>query len=98
MLLEIHVQCGRHICIGAYDNNVKCMYSNAPGHIVDCIEFTACKHKCINSSMSSHLLSYEHTWRPMHDWYRHIDKYSYLLATIHSYIQTYTYVTGAQGC
>ena len=27
---------GRHICSRAY---MKCMYTSAPGHIVDCIEF-----------------------------------------------------------
>ena len=35
----IYVQCGMHICAGAYANIVKCMYSSVPGHIVDCIEF-----------------------------------------------------------
>ena len=36
---DIYVQCGMHICSGAYDNNVKWLYTIAPGHIVDCIEF-----------------------------------------------------------
>ena len=26
MLKDIHVQCGRHICSGAYVNNLECMY------------------------------------------------------------------------
>ena len=36
---DIYVQCGRHISSGAYASNVECLYSSAPGHIVDCIEF-----------------------------------------------------------
>ena len=39
MQWDKYVQCGRHICSGAYANNVKCMYTSAPGHIVDCSEF-----------------------------------------------------------
>ena len=31
-------KCGGHICSGAYANNVKCMYTSAPGH-VDSNEF-----------------------------------------------------------
>ena len=27
---------GMHICSGAYANNVKCMYTRVPVHIVDC--------------------------------------------------------------
>ena len=30
-----YVQCGRHICSGAYASNVKCMYTSAPGHTAD---------------------------------------------------------------
>ena len=33
------MQCGKHICLWAYVSNVKCMYTSASGHIVDCIEF-----------------------------------------------------------
>ena len=36
---DIHVQCGRYICVGAYASIVECLYANAPGHIVDCSEF-----------------------------------------------------------
>ena len=36
---DIHMQFGRHICSGAYVNNVKCMYASAYGDIVYCIEF-----------------------------------------------------------
>ena len=36
---DIHMQYGRHICSGAYVNNLKCMYSSAFGDILDCIEF-----------------------------------------------------------
>ena len=35
----ISVQCGRHIQSGEYVSNVKYMYTSAPGHIIDCIEF-----------------------------------------------------------
>ena len=35
----IHMQCGRHVYSGAYVSNMKCFYTNAPGHIIDCIEF-----------------------------------------------------------
>ena len=33
--LDINVQCGRHICLGAYVNNVKCMHTSAPVHLSD---------------------------------------------------------------
>ena len=36
---DIYLQCGRHICSGAYASSVECMYISASGHIVDCIEF-----------------------------------------------------------
>ena len=29
----------RHICLGAYVNNVECMYDSASGHIIDFIDF-----------------------------------------------------------
>ena len=32
------MQCGRHICPGAFTNNVKYMYSSVPGHTLDCTE------------------------------------------------------------
>ena len=35
----MHVQSDRHISSGGYSNNVKCMYTSVPGHIVDCSEF-----------------------------------------------------------
>ena len=35
---DMCVQCGRHICSGAYANNVKCMCSSVHGHVVDCGE------------------------------------------------------------
>ena len=31
--------CSRHICSGAYANNMKCTYTTTCGHIVDCKEF-----------------------------------------------------------
>ena len=34
-----YVQCGRHISLGAHVSNVKCIYTSAPGLIIDCIEF-----------------------------------------------------------
>ena len=36
--MDIHMQCERCICSGAYVINVKCIYSSASGDIVDCIE------------------------------------------------------------
>ena len=33
------MECGRHICQGAYANNVKSMYMIAADYIVDCTEF-----------------------------------------------------------
>ena len=36
---DIHVQYDRHICSGTYTKDVKCMYTSAHSHIVDCIEF-----------------------------------------------------------
>ena len=33
------MQCGRHVCSGAYLTNVQVMYTSAPIHIIDCIEF-----------------------------------------------------------
>ena len=39
MHCNIYVQCGRHICSGAYVSNVKCMYTTSSGHIVDCSEY-----------------------------------------------------------
>ena len=32
-------KCGRHVCLGAYANNVKCAYTPASGHIIDHSEF-----------------------------------------------------------
>ena len=32
---DIHVEFGRHICSGAYVNNVKCIYTSDCGHTVD---------------------------------------------------------------
>ena len=34
----MYMQCGMHICSGAYANNVKCMHTSASCHIVDCSE------------------------------------------------------------
>ena len=34
IIKHINLQCGRHIWLGAYDNNVKYMYTNAPTTIV----------------------------------------------------------------
>ena len=39
MQCDIYVQCGRHICSGAYTNDVKCMYTSAAGYTVHCSEF-----------------------------------------------------------
>ena len=39
MQWDIHMQCGRHICSGAYVINVKCMYTSACGDFIDYIEF-----------------------------------------------------------
>ena len=39
MQLDKHVHCGKHICSGAYANNVKYMYTSVSCHIVDCSEF-----------------------------------------------------------
>ena len=36
---DIYMLYDRNICSGAYANNVKCMYTSASGHIVDCREF-----------------------------------------------------------
>ena len=33
------IECGRHMCLGAYANNVQYLYIIASGHIVDCSEF-----------------------------------------------------------
>ena len=35
---DTYVQCGRHICSGAYLSNMELMYSSGHGHIVYCIE------------------------------------------------------------
>ena len=32
------MQFGMYICLEAHVINVKCMYTSAPGHIIDCIE------------------------------------------------------------
>ena len=34
-----HIQCGMHICLGAYANDVNYMYTRVPVHIVDCPGF-----------------------------------------------------------
>ena len=34
---DMYVQCGRHICSGAYASNVEYMYNSASGHIVDVV-------------------------------------------------------------
>ena len=41
MQWDNYVQYGRHICSWAYVNNVKCMYTSAPGNTVDSSEFVA---------------------------------------------------------
>ena len=48
---NVYVQCGRHICSGAYIVNVECMYTSAPGHTFDCIEII-----CIHTQMHTLLL------------------------------------------
>ena len=35
----IYAQCGRHVCSGAYVNNVKCTYTSVPGQILDWNDF-----------------------------------------------------------
>ena len=35
MQWEIYMQCGRHICSGAYASAVEYMYTSAPGQIID---------------------------------------------------------------
>ena len=50
VIYSIYVDCSRsavgHTCaiwqaylLGAYSSNVKCMYTGAPGHIIDCSGF-----------------------------------------------------------
>ena len=34
------MKCNRHICSGAYANNMKCIYTSVPGYIHICSEFT----------------------------------------------------------
>ena len=34
------MQCGRHMCSGANENNVKCMYASVSGHFIDCSEWS----------------------------------------------------------
>ena len=36
---DMNLQCGKHICLGAYVINMECMYTNTSGHIINCIEF-----------------------------------------------------------
>ena len=36
---HMYVQCGRHICSGAYTSNAEYMFISTPGHIVDCSRF-----------------------------------------------------------
>ena len=49
-----YLQCGRHICSGAFASNVKCMYSSAFGHTVD-------MHTNTNEYTPKCLASYMHT-------------------------------------
>ena len=37
--VDMYGHYGRHICSGAYANNVKCMNTSVPGHSVDSSEF-----------------------------------------------------------
>ena len=37
--LDILVQCSRHICLRMDASNWKCMYTSAPGSIVDCSSY-----------------------------------------------------------
>ena len=39
VLWDIYMQCGRHICYGAYVSDVKRVYTSTCGDTVDCIEF-----------------------------------------------------------
>ena len=41
------MQCGRHICSGAYVSNMKFMYTSSFGDIVDYIEFIWCIYTAI---------------------------------------------------
>ena len=35
MQWNIYIQCGRHICLMEYTNNVKCVYTSVLSHIID---------------------------------------------------------------
>ena len=37
--VDMYVQSGKHICLGAYANNVKCLYRSVCGHTVDGSKF-----------------------------------------------------------
>ena len=37
--VECICTCGKYICSGGYTNDVKCLYTSVPGHIVDCSGF-----------------------------------------------------------
>ena len=39
VLWNLNLQHGRHICSGAYANNVECMYTSVPGHTIDYSRF-----------------------------------------------------------
>ena len=48
---NIYVQCGGHICSGMYSNNVKCMYTGAPGHIIDYTYLSVSLSLCLSVCM-----------------------------------------------
>ena len=37
--VDEYVQCDRHVCLAAYDNNAKYRYTSVCGDIVDCSKF-----------------------------------------------------------
>ena len=78
---------------GAYANTVKCMYSSASDHIVDCNTSCTYKDKCIDSIMSYYMHTNIHGNLCMTDG----DKLPCLSAYICSSIHTYTYICYIKG-
>ena len=42
---DIYMQCGRHICSGAYANNVKCMHTSAVIKLLIALRYIY-RHRC----------------------------------------------------
>ena len=92
MQSDRHVQHGRCISLWPYANNVKCMCTSDPSHMLISVSSYACKHKCILTSMSSYIHTNIHGVLCMCHTEIQTDNDACLPTYTHTYLHTYIHI------